>query len=85
MTLEELKAEADKLGYRLSKKSERVKFLPCVCGCNRRLHWFGHSYYEGTQISFECNNCGLKSPPGSSEQEARQKWNKMIKEMRKHD
>lgn len=84
MTLEELKVEADKLGYRLSKKSERVKFLPCTCGCNRRSHWFVHSWDEN-KIFFECNNCGLQSPPGYPEKEARQNWNKMIKEMRKHD
>ena len=76
MTLEELKVEADKLGYGLIKKPERIKFLPCVCGCNLRHHYY--SYY-GSQ-HFKCKRCGLESPSGNSEREARLNWNKMIEE-----
>ena len=36
MTLEELKAEAEKFGYTLIKKSDSIKMLPCTCGCKRR-------------------------------------------------
>ena len=29
MTIEELKIEADKLGYNLTRKPESIKLLPC--------------------------------------------------------
>lgn len=76
MTVEELKKEAAKLGYNIIKKQEYIRFKPCVCGCNRRTHWYS---YENT-VFFECNNCGLKSPIGLDEKEAKLNWNKMIEE-----
>lgn len=50
MTIEELKNESDKLGYRLVKKPERVIMLPCpVCGGRASGKWYDLS-----------NGCRLK-------------------------
>lgn len=76
MTVEELKKEAAKLGYNIIKKQKYIRFNPCVCGCNRREHWYGY----GQTKFFRCKNCGLKSPEGSNEKEAKLNWNKMIEE-----
>ena len=76
MTVEELKKEAAKLGYNIIKKQEDIRFKPCVCGCNRRKHCYSY----GNTVSFECKNCGLTSPKGSDEREAKLNWNKMIEE-----
>lgn len=75
MTIEELKAEADKLGYRLIKKQEYIHLLPCVCGHNSRTRWWrmDGSFYE-------CNQCGRRAPIGSTEAEAKTNWNKMVEE-----
>lgn len=39
MTIEELRAEAKKLGYNLIPINKKEKLLPCTCGCKRREHW----------------------------------------------
>lgn len=76
MTVEELKKEAAKLGYSIIKKQEYIRFKPCICGCNNRKHWYSY----GNSVFFECTNCGLKSPIGLDEKEAKLNWNKMIEE-----
>lgn len=73
MDLNSLKIEADKLGFRLVKKTEYVLFKPCICGHNRRGRW-----HSPDGIFFECECCGLKSKPGKNETEARKIWNKMV-------
>lgn len=75
MKLEDLKTEADKLGYRLVPKRVSIKLLPCICGCNRRRTWYtyGGQYYE-------CKKCGKKSAVGKSCVEAKRLWNKMIEQ-----
>ena len=80
MTLDELKVEAEKLGYTLIKKSESVKMLPCTCGCKRRTEWFGKG-----QIFYSCNGCGKKSPPAKTERGAKRAWNEMIEKEVKSD
>ena len=79
MTVEELKKEAAKLGYNIIKKQEYIRFKPCICGCNQRKRWYGINSYE-TTVFFKCKNCGLTSPKGSDEKEAKLNWNKMIEE-----
>lgn len=74
MTLEELKAEAKKQGYKLIKIQTREKLLPCTCGCNRRTHW-GNINGE---VSLHCERC-FKAARGKSEAEARRNWNEMIR------
>ena len=79
MTVEELKAEAKKLGYKIIPVSESIKLLPCVCGCKRRTHW-----WTVKGMFYQCNQCGLKAPIGENETEAKKLWNKMIEE-NKHE
>lgn len=78
---EEFKAEAERRGYRLQKKPEMVKFLPCVCGCKRRIRWY--RYVDPTGYSYECENCGLKSEHGKTQKLAKANWNAMIEEKMK--
>ena len=80
MTLDELKVEAEKLGYKLIKKSGRIKMLPCICGSNKRTEWFdsgkGKTFYS-------CDRCGKKSPLSSTVNGAKRAWNEMIEETMK--
>lgn len=82
MTFEELKAEADKLGYRLVKQSSPIRLIPCTCGSNRRESWYT---FDGLQF-YRCSKCGKESPAGASCRDAKRKWNEMImKEKEKLD
>ena len=81
MTLEELKLEADKLGYKLVKKQKSIKLLPCICGSKRRTMWITTAGgTKGVQRILACDKCGMEAPPGNTIQEAKGNWNKMIKE-----
>ena len=77
MTVEELKAEANKLGYNILKKPEYIKLLPCTCGSVKRKIWYRYSRGEETKY-YECLHCGKKSTPGATNNEAKQNWNNMI-------
>ena len=80
MTLEELKAEAKRQGYKLIK-DEKIQFEPCLCGGTRREWWSGP---KGVQVV--CLRCGLESPwvPRSKgETGVKKAWNAMILEKRK--
>ena len=77
MKVEELKAEAKKLGYNIILQKKPEPFLPCTCGCNRRTHWVSSKYGIETYI-LRCMKCN-KEARGSSEAEARRNWNKMIR------
>ena len=80
MTLEELKTEAKRQGYKLIK-DENIKFEPCLCGGTRREWWSGP---EG--VKAVCLRCGLESPrvPRSKGKNGVKKsWNTMILEKRK--
>ena len=55
MTVEELRTEAAKLGYDIIKRPQR--FLPCICGHNRRTHEQG-SLVNGTIL--KCKKCGFE-------------------------
>lgn len=46
MTLEELKAEAKRQGYK-PIKDENIKFEPCLCGGTRREWWSGPEGHGG--------------------------------------
>lgn len=76
MTYEELKLEADKLGYKLIKKTEPIKRLPCTCGC--KLVWYSCSAFD---VGFKCRICGKRSSSkiGASERQKIIDWNNMIK------
>ena len=83
MTLEELKEEAKKLGYRVVPISKYVKLLPCTCG-RKQLngYWWdseNHGYF------YKCPVCDLKAPLAKTDKEARQEWNKMIEKQARSD
>lgn len=76
MTLEELKIEAEKFGYKLTKKIKYEKIEPCICGCKRvireiSLNPRGSYYY--------CSNCGLKGETANTNYQAKINWNNKIK------
>lgn len=77
MTIEMLKQEADKLGYRLAKKKSAVRFVPCTCGANRRERW--HSVKPAVPgVFFRCSQCGKESPLAKTRNDAINEWNDMI-------
>ena len=76
MTLQELRVEADKLGYSVVKKRVWTKFAPCVCGHNQRTHLHKYIKDTGEFIDIiECKNCGRKVT-GFNEKDAKLNWNK---------
>lgn len=82
MTVEELKLEAAKLGYNITKKPEPVKLLPCVCGHNKRHLWFDCE----TQMHFyRCGYCGFDGYQSKTKKDAKTNWNKAIEEAMKLD
>ena len=79
MTLEELKAEAKKMGYKLIKDSPYERFLPCTCGCNKRESRFIPLSYHRGIVRYVCKKCG-KAAEGVDEKDAKHNWNLMIME-----
>ena len=78
MTLEELKAEAKRKGYKLIK-TKRPRFEVCLCGHNVR-QWV--SGPEGWAVY--CKHCGLEGPWAKKSHSAViEAWNAMILEKRK--
>lgn len=76
MTVEELKAEAKKLGYKIIKVPEKIEKLGCVCGASSRCvqQW----YHFGTNtLFFKCKKCGRKSKEAKTE--AIKLWNEAVK------
>ncbi len=81
MELEELKAEAMKLGYNLVPRREYVKKQPCICGRKTLGCW--HYYDKGIHMMYvKCPKCGREGPGGESENEAKKYWNVMIENLK---
>ena len=81
MTLDELKAEADNLGYRLVKKPERIIMLPCpICGRKSTSEWYAMEF--GRHIFRECNGCNFHGGYRKTPTEAKKKWNEAVAKMR---
>ena len=82
MTLEELKDEAKKHGYKLTKEYPYISLAPCVCG-----HRGCGSYmiYGKSKAPYfhKCYQCGFASEPAKTKYEARQKWNECVENARK--
>ena len=76
MTLEELKAEAKKHGYKLAKDLPYVRMLPCICG-NKAIS-YGSTFPSPTPYYHKCRKCGYKSQPAKTKYEARAKWNECV-------
>ena len=73
MTLEELKAEAKRQGYKLIK-AKRPRFEPCLCGHNV------HQWVSGPEgWAVYCKHCGLQGPWAKKSHNAViVAWNAMI-------
>ena len=78
LTLEELKAEAKRQGYKLIK-AKRPRFEPCLCGHNV------HQWVSGPKgWAVYCKHCGLQGPwANKSHNAVIVAWNAMILEKRK--
>ena len=76
MTLEELKTEANKLGYSLCKQITYEKLSTCKCGSKRIASelWYCRTKY------YRCTKCGLKSEPAKTKYQAIKNWNNAVKE-----
>ena len=76
MTLEELKAEAKKHGYKLVKEYVPIKFEPCVCGKKgtavKHIRLNPHEYY------YKCNRCWFSADGARTQREAKLKWNECV-------
>lgn len=78
MTLEELKAEAKRQGYKLIK-GKKPRFERCLCGHNV------HQWESGPKgWAVYCKHCGLEGPWAKKSHSAViEAWNAMILEKRK--
>lgn len=76
MTLEELKAEADKFGYKLIKKPKPMPPLAKCCGVKPEV-WFVSGDYGYNEV--QCPKCGA-DVSATTERDARLAWNRMIQE-----
>ena len=85
MTIEELKNETNKLGYRLVKKPERVIMLPCpVCGGRASGDWYDVSKSNACRFK-QCDCCDFRGGYGKTMLEAKKKWNEAVLEYRKEN
>ena len=74
MTFEELKAEAERQGYKLVKKPIPLpKIQPCTCGRQKLETWY---HDRGTFL--RCPRCGKKGGIGKTDRETREKWNALF-------
>ena len=76
MTIEELKAEAERMGYNLVPRYDRtkVKMLPCTCGRKRIECWYDQYRWK----FYKCPICGKKAESAKTDNEARENWNRMV-------
>lgn len=82
MTLEELKAEAKKHGYKLTKEYPYIRMSACVCGHKNIAHWIKFGGVP-TPYFHQCRKCGLTSEPAKTKYEAKLKWNECVENARK--
>lgn len=73
MTFEELKAEAERQGYKLIKKKPYVRLKKCPI-CNR----YPDLYVKNGLWIYECPKCKVAYKPGFTKSRAKAFWNKMI-------
>ena len=75
MKLEELKTEANALGYSLCKKITYEKLSTCTCGSRRITSELGirSKYYR-------CTKCGLRGNPAKTKYQAISNWNEEVRQ-----
>lgn len=74
MNINELKAEANRLGFSLSKKIVYEKVSRCCCGS--KLVGCEISYPRGKY--YRCVKCGYESKPAKYKYQAITNWNKAV-------
>ena len=74
MTLDELKVEADKLGYQLTKKQPYIAFPTCSCRKRKGLT----QYQTVGGYFYRCDVCGRESKPAKLVRDAKANWNNGI-------
>ena len=84
MTLEEIRTEAKKHGYKLIKDTPYVRLAPCVCGHK------GHGQYADWSNKkaphyLKCYRCGFASEPAKTKYEAKIKWNECVENAKKEE
>lgn len=79
MTYEELKTEANKMGYSLVKKKEYVPHKRCKCG-SRGSMWHDCSIGGRAACFIVCEACNIRTNNHKSERDAWIEWNKMQEE-----
>lgn len=79
MTLEELKNEADKYGYKLVKKNSYIKILPCpVCG-KKSTHI---RFNLGGEYLKVCSICGFKGNISKTKRDVNKSWNDAVNQFK---
>ena len=75
ISLKDLKQLAKVNGYYLKPITKYNKMVTCICGNNR------HKKVEilGGRTIYECTKCGFKGLSGIGEYQARDGWNRAIK------
>jgi hypothetical protein len=81
MTLEELKAEAKKHGYKLTKEYIPIRFAQCICG--QKGYAVKHIKLNPHQYYYKCNRCGFSADGARTQREAKLKWNEYVENARK--
>ena len=79
ISIELLKELAAKKGYKLVPIKKYERYLPCVCGCNRREHWSHVSPGSAPITILKCKKCGLVAE-GKTDSSAKHNWNELVKE-----
>jgi hypothetical protein len=78
MTLEELKAEAKKHGYKLTKEYKYIKLHSCICGNKHpTLEWD----IAQKQRYYTCRKCKFRANGAKSKYEAIAKWNEFVEQV----
>lgn len=76
MTLEELKAEASKLGYSLIKKKPYIPIKPCpVCGKKCTNLWYG---VGGKGTMRQCSFCDFEGDWTNEKISVNEAWNDAV-------
>ena len=76
MNITELKAEANALGYSISKKIIYEKPLRCPCGSR---HWVSQEITTRGKY-YRCPKCGYKGEVAKTKYQAIINWNKAVRD-----
>ena len=77
MTLAELRDDAKKHGYKLTKEYPNTALEPCVCGRKSFIRMLGtYSKY------YKCIKCGFKADEAKYLYQAKLKWNECVENAR---